>query len=316
MKGLEWDGVDRIGDLAASVTTDNALWAVYLENWLVQVCEGVCGWRRARKFSLPYVLVLVGGQGVGKTHWLKSLGHSWIKAEAELHLSSTAGKDHQLEVLKWPMAELAELDGIFRKSDISHMKAFISREEDSIRAPYARRAVIRARMTTFCGSVNDAEFLTDSSGSRRFWPVLVEGISWSFAMDWAQLWAQAHAFWNEDSEFGLTAAEDAQRAAVAIETHTLLSPEAENIAAFYDAHAHLTETFVPMNRTEILKMLGYRNLSPRAVAEAGRWLVQELGKHRTLSVGKTSKKRAWMFPYNEFAADNKMWAGKPHLRPV
>ena len=311
LRGLKWDGRDRIGELTMAIKTDNPLWPTYFENWLVQVVEGVCGWRREFKSSLPYVLVLVGSQGVGKTHFFRQLGGPWIKPEAELHLSSPSGKDHQLDVLRRPMAELAELDGIFRKSDISHMKAFISREEDAIRAPYDRRPTIRPRMTVFCGSVNDAEFLTDSSGSRRFWPVQVDAIDWSVKVDLDQLWAQAFEYWGEDAGFHLSAEEDAQRARLAVDIHTSISPEAEKIAAYYAMHVGQVEEKA-MNRTEILEMLGFRNMSPRVVAEAGRWLVENVGKHRTLG----KKKRAWMFPYNEFASDLETWPINAHITGI
>jgi len=315
LRGLEWDGVDRIGALTDSVTTANALWPAYLENWLVQVVEGVCGWRRTSAFSLPYVLVLVGGQGVGKTRWLANLGGKWIKTEAELHLSTSGGKDHQLDVLRRPMAELAELDGIFRKSDMAHMKAFISREEDSIRAPYARRAIVRPRMTAFCGSVNDAEFLTDTSGSRRFWPVQVDTIDWGFEMDWTQLWAQAFAFWVESPAFDLTADEDALRAETAEVVHTSMTSEEEKIIGFYTAHkGHKKYPEVAMNRTEILEMLygKSRVFSPKTVADSGRVLLKILGKHRTIS----DKQRAWMFPFNEFATDSATWPTGGQIKGV
>ena len=312
LKSVTWDGRDRIAELTATVVTSTELWPVFLENWLVQVVEGVCGWRRTEAFSLPHVLVLVGGQGVGKTRWLANLGGRWIKTEAELHLSSPSGKDHQLAALKWPMAELAELDGIFRKSDISHMKSFISREEDELRAPYDRRATVRPRMTSFCGSVNEAEFLNDSTGSRRFWPVSVESIVWDFSMDWSQLWAQAYAYWVEEPGFNLTAEEERARGQNAVDQHTLLSPEAEKIAEFYRRHhGHVRFPDVAMNRTEILEMLygRSRHFSPRQVAEAGRVLLDIVGKHRTID----GKQRAWNFPYNEFASDYQTWPDKNHL---
>jgi predicted P-loop ATPase len=315
LKGLAWDGADHVERLMDSVKTDNGLWPVYLENWLVQVVEGVCGWRdRDAKKSLPHVLVLVGGQGIGKSHWLKGLGGRWFKGEAELHLSSPSGKDHQIEALKFPMVELAELDGIFRKSDISHMKAFISREEDSIRSPYARRAVVRPRMTTFCASVNDPEFLTDTTGSRRFWPVQVESIDWSVRVDPGQLWAQAYAMWKEDSDFNLTASQDAERAATALEVHTLVSEQEETLRDYYRRHrGNKRFPAVAMNRSEILKMLfGARGFSSVEISGAGKIITDMLGKHRTLD----GKQRAWMFPYNEFATDRATWPDKISLESV
>ena len=319
LKAVAWDGKDRMTELSNTIKTDNPLWPTYLENWLVQVVDAVCGWRRSEKYSLPYVLVLVGGQGCGKTRWLGNLGGQWIKTEAELHLSSPSGKDHQIDVLRRPMAELAELDGIFRKSDISHMKSFISREEDAIRAPFARRAIVRHRMTVFCGSVNETEFLNDSSGSRRFWPVGVDSITWGFDMDWTQLWAQAYSFWQEDAGFDLNADEDAQRERIATQQHQTISVEAETVITYYEAHAHLAESVKPMNVSEIMEMLGHRNMSPRARGEVGRVLVELLGKHRSLAHGTAGlprKKRAWMFPFSEFARDQSLWPGKSHLTLV
>jgi len=316
LRSLAQDDVDHIGELAESITTDCPLWEVYLRKWMIQTVEAVCGYDRERKMSIPHVLTLVGGQGVGKSHWLESLGAGWMKGEAELHLASASGKDHQIEALRFPMVELAELDGIFRKSDISHMKSFISREEDAIRAPYERRALVRPRMTSFCGSVNAAEFLTDATGSRRFWPVQVEAIDWDVQASIEGAWAQAYEAWAAGEGFMLTAEQEAVRAAQSLDEHTTLSPEAEEITTYYSAHQHLTDTYQPMNRTEILRMLGYRNLAPRQVAEAGRVLVSLLGKHRTLPAGNTTKKRAWMFPFNEFAQDRATWPRESHLRLV
>lgn len=315
--GLKWDGVDHIGALTDTVATDNSLWPSYLENWFVQVVEGVCGWRRERKQSLPYVLVLVGAQGVGKSYWLKSLGREWMKGEAELHLSSSSGKDHQIEVLKHPMAELAELDGVFRKADIAHLKAFISREHDAIRAPYERAALERPRMTVFCASVNDAEFLSDPSGSRRFWPVTVDGIDREAlkGVSFTGVWAQAYAAWKSDPRFELTEEEDRQRMVTALKHHTQVSAEEETIREFYRRHhGHPKYPDVAMNRTEIMEMLygrGHR-WAPWVVSSAGKVLADIIGNHRTID----HKQRAWMFPYNEFATDVRTWPDKYHLEIV
>lgn len=312
LRGLEWDGVDRLDDLAASIKTNEPLWDTYLENWLVQVVEGVCGWHGKAKASLPHVLVLVGGQGTGKSYWLKQLGGAWFKGEAELHLSSTVGKDHQIEALKFPMVELAELDGIFRKSDVSHMKAFISREVDAIRAPYERRALIRPRLTSFCGSVNDAEFLNDPSGSRRFWPVMVASISWKFSMDWSQLWAQAFSFWVDNPAFNLTAEEDAIREATALEQHFMESDEAETVREYLRMHSrNKTYPVIAMSTLDVLRMLygKQRSFNNKQKADAGRALRDISGAHRTID----GKQRSWLLPFNEFATDRALWPDKISL---
>jgi len=313
MKGLKWDGVDRITTLAQSITTDTPLWPIYLENWLVQTVEGVCGWRGKQKASMPHVLVLVGGQGVGKSYWLRQLGNGWFKGEAELHLSSSSGKDHQIEALKYPMVELAELDGIFRKSDISHMKAFISRDEDSIRAPYGRKALVRPRMTSFCGSVNDAEFLNDPTGSRRFWPVSVEAIDRSMVMDFDQLWAQAYTFWCEEPSFNLTPEQDEERAALSLAEHFIESDESEMIREYIRLHNRNNKfPVLAMSALDVLQMLfgKQRGFNNKQKADASRALRDIIGRNRTIE----GKQRAWMVPYNEFAYDKSFWPDKISLK--
>ena len=302
------DGSDPIGDLIGTVTTENELWPTYLENWLVEVVEAVCGWRTAYDRKLDQVLVLVGGQGVGKSTWFQRLGGEWLKGEAELHLSTPSGKDHQLEVLRRPMAELAELDGIFRKADVSHMKSFLSRAEDSIRAPYERRAAIRPRMTVLCGSVNEQEFLNDSSGSRRFWPVLVESIDLDFQIDFEGVWAEAYRLWQEDAGFRLYSGEDAVRVRLATTEHFMESAITENIREYIRRHRGNSRfKEVPMSALNVLELLyGRQNFNNLQKADATRALRDIYGKHRTLD----GKQRAWMVPYNEFAQNWQTWPDK------
>jgi hypothetical protein len=310
-----WDGVDHIGQLAATVSTSNPLWPVYLENWLIQTVHGVCGWRGGAQRPLSHVLTLVGGQGVGKSRWLERLGGPFFKGEAELHLSSPGGKDHQLEVLRYPMAELSELDGIFRKTDIALMKSFITRGVDSIRAPYERRALVRPRMTSFCASVNEAEFLSDPSGSRRFWPVMVESIDWHHGVDFGGVWGQAYALWCADSNFDLTAEQDAQRAAIALDQHTMVHAEEEVIEEYL--RCHVGDPRYPeqaLNRSEILSLLfgRGRNFSPVQISTAGRCISKHLGPHKTID----GKQRCWRFPYNPNGLDRETWPKVSHLRLV
>jgi len=314
MKGLVYGGEDHIGRLIDSVDTDNNLWPTYLENWLIQVVEGVCGWRDGEmKKSLPYVLVLVGSQGVGKSRWFKRVGGPWLKGEAELHLSSPSSKDHQLEALKYPMVELSELDGIFRKSDISHMKAFISREVDSIRAPYERRALVRPRMTVFCGSVNDAEFLNDGTGSRRFWPVQVDRIDWDADIDLEQLWAQAYALWQENSDFNLTPEEDAERMFIAETEHLSRSDETETISEYLRLHCRNPKfPEKAMSALDVLRMLygSNRTFNNKQKSDASAAVCAILGKHRTID----GKQRAWLVPFNNLAIDKASWPDKISLK--
>ncbi len=164
-------------------------------------------------------------------------------------------------------------------------------------------------MTTFCGSVNVGEFLVDDTGSRRFWPVAVDRIG---GVDVSGVWAQARAWWAEDAGFTLTAEEEALRDAGARAVHTSQSAVQEKLRAYWEAHKTCEDMFRPMNRTDILEMLGFRNPSNKLVSEAGQLLSDMLGKMRTLD----GKQRCWAFPFSEFAHDSRTWRAVGHLRLI
>jgi predicted P-loop ATPase len=60
-----------------------------------------------------------------------------------------------------------------RRSEAETIKAFLSRSEDELRAPYARQTVLWPRSCSFMITTNDPVFLSDPSGGRRFWPIEV-----------------------------------------------------------------------------------------------------------------------------------------------
>lgn len=118
-------------------------------------------------------------------------------------------KDSLITALSGWITELGELDSTIKKEQ-SSLKAFITRPEDRIRAPYARNDTRAPRRTSFCGTVNPRDYLKDDSGSRRFWTVPVTGadkkVLFSLSREWVhQLWYQAYQLYLADPEsFRLT----------------------------------------------------------------------------------------------------------------
>jgi putative DNA primase/helicase len=195
---VKWDKHDYIGQLLNSLTVaDDEL--MYknkaVVTWLIQ-CVAAADSARSTprddakpKFEL--VLVLQGGQGLKKTSWIQSLlpreMSQYVIDGAHLDPSD---KDTVIKCISGWICELGELDATFRKADIARLKAFLSNQTDVIRLPYDRVSSNFKRRTSFCASVNPNDFLTDSTGARRFLPLAITNCNHQHNINLQQLWAQ------------------------------------------------------------------------------------------------------------------------------
>lgn len=147
-----------------------------------------------------HVLVLEGTQGTGKTSAVRILGRPWL-AEG---LPDLANKDAALHLAGAWIVELSELAGM-RRSEIEHVKAFLSRSVDRFRPPYGRRTLDQPRQCVFIATTNEQTYLRDPSGNRRFWPVRCGAIDLTaLERDRDQLWAEAMLRYRLDEAWHLT----------------------------------------------------------------------------------------------------------------
>jgi predicted P-loop ATPase len=138
--------------------------------------------------KFDHVLILEGPQGCGKSTAVRILaGNDW-HTDAPIIFSD---KDSVLTMRSKWVIELGELSGM-GKADVETLKAFVTRQTDRIRAPYARKPENFARQCIFIGTTNDDEYLRDNTGGRRFWPVSVDQCKFDdLARDRDQLLAEA-----------------------------------------------------------------------------------------------------------------------------
>ena len=115
-----------------------------------------------------HVLVLIGPQGCRKSTTLLKLGKKWYSDS----LYTMSGKDAYEQLQGFWIIEMGEMAAT-KKADLEQIKQFVSKQSDSYRAAYARRTQEHPRQCAFFGTTNDEEFLRDSTGGRRFWPVQV-----------------------------------------------------------------------------------------------------------------------------------------------
>jgi Virulence-associated protein E len=131
-------------------------------------------------------------QGTNKSSGLEILAvrKEWFSDDLPLN----ADTKRVIESLRgrW-IVEAAELSGI-RHADVEHLKAFLSRTVDRARLAYDRVSTEYLRQCVVIGTTNSEQYLRDTTGHRRFWPVRVKQFDLAaLRRDRDQLWAEAAA---------------------------------------------------------------------------------------------------------------------------
>lgn len=185
MEKLTWDRLPRIDHFFAQAlgADDSEYTSAASRNfWLALVARI---YRPGVKFD--NMVVLEGHQGKYKSSALNLIGGEWFMEATE-----TIGTKDFLQSLNGKMlVEIAELDG-FSKADVRTIKKTISCRVDTYRASFGRRATDFRRRCVFVGTTNEDEYLEDSTGGRRFWPIKIGNIDLALIVEHRdQLFAEA-----------------------------------------------------------------------------------------------------------------------------
>ena len=251
IESIEWDGVSRYNDLLNTLDPINRDMAyMLLRLWLISCIAALY---EAKGVAAQGVLVLQGLQGCGKTTWLKKLCGIHPEFFRESLILNPSNKDSvKLAVTRW-IAEFGELGATFRKSDLEEIKAFITRDEDELRLPYAAAESKWARRTVFCASVNDMEFLHDPTGNRRFWSIPVNNPQPFDMPDMQQLWAEVKS-WYDAGESWVLKGDQLTLLNDSNTKHTGACPIEESIISGFDWQS--ADRSLPMTTTDICHSIG------------------------------------------------------------
>lgn len=206
LRGLRWDGVERLTYVALGLLgAEGPLAATMVRRWFISAVA-----RALRPgCQVDTALVLVGPQGWRKSTFFRALAGEWF-ADTEVRIGDKDG--YQQIHAAW-ITEWGEIDRVTGARHAGEVKAFISRREDLFRPPYGRTTASYPRSCVIVGSTNDDQFLTDPTGSRRFWCLRVTAPidAAEVARDRDQLWAEAVAALEAGESWWLTVDEDRKR---------------------------------------------------------------------------------------------------------
>jgi len=214
LKGLRWDGVDRLDELLECLHLRGDAYARrVLRRWLVSVVVRPLNHSVTSGTKVDTVLVLKGAQGMLKSSFFKALMPSRDWFSDSLPSIETCAKDAALHTLGAWLIECAEFDGHVSRASIETLKSFVTRSVERFRPPYARCEVIVARPSVLVGTTNSETFLHDPTGDRRFWVLEakqpIDIVRVRTLRD--DLWAQAVADYTNGHQWWLTTREDAER---------------------------------------------------------------------------------------------------------
>src|SRR5215472_11625170 len=191
LDALKWDGVKRLDTWL--IKYGGAEDTEYIQ--AVGALMLIAAVRRVRQPGCKFDEIVVlenEEQGTDKSTALATLAgpEEWFSDDLPLNIE---GK-RVIESLRgrW-IIEAAELSGM-RRTDTEHLKAFLSRQVDRARLAYGRFVSEVPRQCVIVGTTNSLEYLRDTTGNRRFWPVRCQRFNiTALRRDRDQLWAEAAA---------------------------------------------------------------------------------------------------------------------------
>lgn len=289
LSGLTWDGrkrlthwlPDYLGAEGPAAYLE-AIGPAFLISAVARVFKPGC--------QADHVLTFEGPQGSGKTSAVRILGRPWITEG----LPDLANKDAALHLAGVWLVELSELAAVRRTDSIEHVKAFLTRAVDRYRPPYGRRTVDIPRQCIFIATTNEAAYLRDPTGNRRFWPVRCGSIDLeAIERDREQLWAEAVQRYEAGAPWHLSS-ELAELAATEQEARRYVTELEQDVADYLERMRMQGHTELAV-RDVLRDALGINSTDdPRAAAGLGPQVAAAMtraGWHRVTRTGRGDKRR-------------------------
>lgn len=295
---LHWDGRPRLETLLPHYanTADTALNRAMGKAWMIAAVRRV----RQPGVKVDAMLALQGAQGAGKSSFFRTLASSeWFSDSLDIGVNA---KDFIENSSGAWIIEHAEMSG-YSKKEINDVKRYITAQEDKARVAFARVAETVPRQCVFGSTTNNAQFLNDDTGSRRFWVAEVGTVRLEeLGRDRDDLWAEA-AFLEEQGKSHNIAPDLWGDAAKANKCFEVVDPVAERTAEILlglgkNATVPNADLCMAMGIRDVTKRGGSVGRSMNKGARECGWLSERTNQQRFLR-SEGADDAATAFAWNE-----------------
>jgi hypothetical protein len=280
---------DYINELANTITTTKQeLWQQCFKKWLVAMVGCVLD----EKVINHTVIVFSGKQGLGKTTWVEKLVPKQLKEYLFSGTINPNNKDTLVQLAECMLINLDELENLNR-SEIGSLKEIITKTQIRMRKAYGHNNETMPRRASFAGSVNTAQFLNDSTGSRRFLCFELEGIQYQHNVDINMAFSQALFLFKSGFRHWFDQ-EEIKNITENNEQYQLRSPEEELLLTWFEPIDKEKATLF-LNASQIAAKLAERtklNLTDGTINKLGK----ALKKHNFIKI---SKKTGYVYAVKE-----------------
>ena len=243
IEAVQWDGIERAETFFIDClgVEDNPVNREVSRKWLLACITRL--YEKGRKFD--EMLILFGGQGIGKSTTLErlALDNFYTKVTGKLN------NDTILQTSQSWLVELDELSTLLR-TPTQEFKAWLSSRKDTTRAPYEAQPIDFHKGFVVLGTTNDNKILKDHTGNRRFWILecnddrIKKSIFNVEEKEILQIWAEVKTWYNKNESLLLSE-----------ETKKLMEEKTENYVIpipYTDEIKNITNMKFPRNWKEIV----------------------------------------------------------------
>ncbi|MFV0152941.1 DUF5906 domain-containing protein [Empedobacter falsenii] len=270
--------VDYITELANTITTTNQeLWLECFKKWFVAMLACVTN----EKVVNQTVIVFSGKQGIGKTTWMEKLVPKPLKDYLFSGTINPNNKDTLIHLAECMLINLDELENL-NKTEIGSLKEIITKSHIRMRKAYGHNNETLPRRASFAGSVNTAQFLNDTTGSRRFLCFEVEFIEYHHNVNLDYCYKQALHLIDQGFRYWFNN-EEIKNINQNNEKYQIKTPEEELLLTWFEKADKETATAF-LNTTQIATRLAYFgniNINNATIMQLGKAL-KKLGYLRVI----------------------------------